>query len=199
MSLFAAVVVGALAATFMAYGIGANDVANAFATSVGSKALKLWQAVILAGIFEVRAPCHVAVPPPIMSLLVGATLSALAFILAGMFEVRPPCHIALSPPIMSLLMGARPSVVRFAGALGSSQTSSSFDSVSVQCAPHVHTLHEQSGHASPLSPLAMSHFTPPIMRSVCRRLGRITLHVLTLLVTEHHSMCAQVEQADFSD
>ena len=46
------IVIGGLFAFFAAMGIGANDVANAYATSVGSKALTMNQAVVLAAIFE---------------------------------------------------------------------------------------------------------------------------------------------------
>jgi sodium-dependent phosphate transporter len=46
------VVFGAIAACFAAFGIGANDVANAYATSVGSKALTVKKACVLAVIFE---------------------------------------------------------------------------------------------------------------------------------------------------
>jgi PiT family inorganic phosphate transporter len=46
------IVLAAVFGLFMAWGIGANDVANAMATSVGSKALTIKSAIIVAAIFE---------------------------------------------------------------------------------------------------------------------------------------------------
>lgn len=48
----AVLVIGMLAGLYMAWNIGANDVANAMGTSVGSGAVTLRQAVIIAAIFE---------------------------------------------------------------------------------------------------------------------------------------------------
>ncbi|XQW85773.1 inorganic phosphate transporter [Thalassotalea piscium] len=46
------VMLAAIVGFFMAWGIGANDVANAMGTSVGSKALTIKQAIIIAMVFE---------------------------------------------------------------------------------------------------------------------------------------------------
>ncbi len=46
------IVLAAAFGLFMAWGIGANDVANAMATSVGSRALTIKQAILVAAVFE---------------------------------------------------------------------------------------------------------------------------------------------------
>ena len=44
--------IAGVVAIYMAWSIGANDVANAMGTSVGSGALTIWAAILVAGVFE---------------------------------------------------------------------------------------------------------------------------------------------------
>ncbi len=46
------IILACLFGFFMAWGVGANDVANAMGTSVGSKALTVRQAILIAAVFE---------------------------------------------------------------------------------------------------------------------------------------------------
>ncbi len=46
------IILACLFGFFMAWGVGANDVANAMGTSVGSKAITVKQAIIIAAVFE---------------------------------------------------------------------------------------------------------------------------------------------------
>ena len=46
------VIAGGVISFIAAYGIGANDVANSFASSVGSKSISLNKAIAIAGLFE---------------------------------------------------------------------------------------------------------------------------------------------------
>lgn len=67
-----------LFAFFMAWGVGANDVANAMGTSVGSKAITLKQAIVIAIIFEFAGAYLAggAVTSTIRSGITDATLLA---------------------------------------------------------------------------------------------------------------------------
>jgi len=71
-------VVGGL---YMAWNIGANDVANAFGTSVGSGAISIRQAVLFAAIFEFTGAFLVGAP-------VAETISG-SIVAPGTFTFRP--------------------------------------------------------------------------------------------------------------
>ena len=55
---------------FMAWGVGANDVANAMGTSVGSKAITFRQAIIIAVVFEFAG-----------AYLAGGEVTSMAFLI----------------------------------------------------------------------------------------------------------------------
>eukprot|EP00195_Chlamydomonas_chlamydogama_P008518 CAMPEP_0202915878 /NCGR_PEP_ID=MMETSP1392-20130828/66936_1 /ASSEMBLY_ACC=CAM_ASM_000868 /TAXON_ID=225041 /ORGANISM="Chlamydomonas chlamydogama, Strain SAG 11-48b" /LENGTH=670 /DNA_ID=CAMNT_0049608077 /DNA_START=106 /DNA_END=2118 /DNA_ORIENTATION=+ len=71
------VIVGALAACFMAWGIGANDVANAFATSVGARSITLKQACVIAIIMEFTGA--VALGGPVTNTVAGGVADVESF------------------------------------------------------------------------------------------------------------------------
>jgi len=55
-------IIAVVAGLYMAWNIGANDVANAFGTSVGSGAISIRQAVLLAAVFEFTGAFFVGAP-----------------------------------------------------------------------------------------------------------------------------------------
>jgi len=88
------VVLAFIAAMYMAWTIGANDVANAMGTSVGSGAVSLKKAIIIAGIFDllgaVLVGSHVTttIKNDIIDLgSFGGTNDAKVYVIAGMFAV----------------------------------------------------------------------------------------------------------------
>ena len=96
--LLAAIVAGA----YMAWNIGANDVANAMGTSVGSGALTLMGAVVLAGIFEFLGA--VLVGSHVTNTIRGGILEVGAFEPGGVIGADGPLVLALG--MLSALLAA---------------------------------------------------------------------------------------------
>ncbi|MEA5507931.1 inorganic phosphate transporter [Halotia wernerae UHCC 0503] len=89
----------ALLAFYVAWNLGANDVANAMGTSVGSKAITLRQAIIIAGILEFTGAVLFGheVTETLATKVVNPTLFAATpqILITGMFTVLLSCGIWL--------------------------------------------------------------------------------------------------------
>ncbi len=89
----------ALLAFYVAWNLGANDVANAMGTSVGSKAISLRQAIIIAGILEFTGAVLFGreVTETLATKVINPTLFAATpqILVTGMFTVLLSCGIWL--------------------------------------------------------------------------------------------------------
>jgi len=88
--IMAAVLIGGL---YMAWGIGANDVANAMGTSVGSGALTLLSAIILAGVLEFAG--SVLIGASVTQTISKGIVDTQLFDITGRYGDRGPTILAL--------------------------------------------------------------------------------------------------------
>ncbi len=91
-------IVALLGGFYMAWNIGANDVANAFGTSVGSGSLTLKGAVLLAAVFEFSGAFLVGAP--VASTISGGIVSVEAF------RTAVPDPMLLGIGMMAAVLGA---------------------------------------------------------------------------------------------
>jgi phosphate/sulfate permease len=95
-------IITVIAGLYMAWTIGANDVANAMGTSVGSGALTLTAAIVLAGIFEFTGA--VLVGTNVTQTISKGIIEVSRFDPGGEFGARGPYILALG--MLSALVAA---------------------------------------------------------------------------------------------